>query len=428
MRPNCCSTKIMQTKTSYKLVLPFYLAAALAFSFACGMLLANENILHLQHAHPILIGITHTMTLGWGSMIILGAAHQLIPVLAGSALYSNTLVRFCFFACFSGIILLLKGLYVFDTGASTQLGALLFIAGIISYCINLICTCYYSTAKTFQCYFLIASAFWLLLTSIMGYLQLVNFSYSVLPQNSFRYLSVHAHMGFLGWFALTIIGTATKLLPMFLLSKYQSPALLRILLFGINVGIILFILGDLYFEILHNITLWVLVCMAFCFLFYCYKIITERIKKHIELPILLSLLFPVLFFCINVAVLILTFSLHPASINLPVVYGFIVLFGMISSIAIGMAFKTLPFIIWNAIFKKHPYTKSSPATLYKHSVFKWMAALHTIGVLSFLFAALLDSNVLNRFSCFCLFVASLLLVYNFLFSTLTLLHVEYRNQ
>ena len=57
----------LQKTTSYKLVLPFYIYAALSFLVACTLLLLNTNIIHEHYFQPQKLAITHLMALGWGS-------------------------------------------------------------------------------------------------------------------------------------------------------------------------------------------------------------------------------------------------------------------------------------------------------------------------------------------------------------------------
>lgn len=405
----------MTSTTPYKLVVPFYFTAAIAFFAACLALVIQGNIVSLNHAHPSTIGITHIMTLGWGSMMILGAAHQLAPILAGVALYSSLLAKYCYYACVIGLVFIIRGLFVFDTGALTQLGALMFITGVISFVTNLAITMSKSkVGVSFQFKYLLTASIWLLLTCIMGYLQLLNFTYDILTQNSFRYLSVHAHMGFIGWFVLTICGTATKLLPMFMLSKYESSLMVRAIFYGLNIGLISFIIGDLYSETIKRISMILFFLTAITFATYCQRIIKYRIKRHLEPAIKISLAFPIFFTILTFGSLTILLVNTERNINFPVVYGFIILFGMISSIILGMSFKTLPFIVWNHRFGKNPNSGISPANLYNQKIFVYMAISHISGILLFLFGNIFNSDIIIRFSTFCLLGASILLLINYI--------------
>jgi cbb3-type cytochrome oxidase subunit 1 len=115
----------IQKTTSYRIVLPFYLYAALAFLVACIMLLLFNDALQFHHFNPKTLAITHIMALGWGTMIILGASYQLVPVLIEGKLYSNFMAYLSFAFAGSGIPLLVYGFYSFDMGLAMQLGGIL---------------------------------------------------------------------------------------------------------------------------------------------------------------------------------------------------------------------------------------------------------------------------------------------------------------
>ena len=119
-----------QTTTTYKAVLPFYIYAALSFVVLCVMLFFSAGSFGGHYFQPDILAITHIATLGWGTMIILGAGHQLIPVLIESKLYSNLLAYLTFIFVGSGIPLLVCAFAVFDVGIPMQSGAILINAGL----------------------------------------------------------------------------------------------------------------------------------------------------------------------------------------------------------------------------------------------------------------------------------------------------------
>lgn len=82
--------------TSYKVVLPFYMYAALSFLVATIMLFFSSSAFIQHYFHPQTLAVTHVMALGWGTMMILGASHQLVPVLIEGKLFSNALAYLSF--------------------------------------------------------------------------------------------------------------------------------------------------------------------------------------------------------------------------------------------------------------------------------------------------------------------------------------------
>ncbi|HRO70158.1 MAG TPA: cytochrome C oxidase subunit I, partial [Chitinophagaceae bacterium] len=82
--------------TSHKVVIPFYIYAALSFLATTLLLVFSTPAFSQHYFHPHTLAITHIMALGWGTMIVLGASHQLVPVLIERKLYSDTLAFLSF--------------------------------------------------------------------------------------------------------------------------------------------------------------------------------------------------------------------------------------------------------------------------------------------------------------------------------------------
>src|SRR6187397_3098138 len=110
---------------SYKVVLPFYIYAALALLAATILLVFSTPAFTGHHFHPHTLAITHAMALGWGTMIIMGASHQLVPVLIEAKLFSNTMALISFVLAGLGIPLLVYAFYVFNIGWPARWGGIL---------------------------------------------------------------------------------------------------------------------------------------------------------------------------------------------------------------------------------------------------------------------------------------------------------------
>src|SRR5690554_1962988 len=118
-------------------VVPFYLYAALFFLVSCGLLIFSAGSFQGHHFQPDLLAITHAMALGWGTMMILGASYQLIPVLVESKLQSRFLAKSSFVLAALGIPFLVYGFYTFQLGLVSQLGGIGINLAIVLYVINL---------------------------------------------------------------------------------------------------------------------------------------------------------------------------------------------------------------------------------------------------------------------------------------------------
>lgn len=210
--------------TSYKVVLPFYGYAALSFLAATVLMLMDSPAFTQHYFNPPTLAITHIMALGWGTMMILGASHQLFPVLIEGKLYSNLLAYLSFIFAAVGIPLLIYSFYEFDLGLVAQAGATLINLAVICYITNLWLSMSSTKKQNVHAVFAFTSVLWLLLTTGLGLLLIWNFTSHTLSSDSLHYLSLHAHLGIIGWFLLMIIGVGSRLIPMFLISKYENKS------------------------------------------------------------------------------------------------------------------------------------------------------------------------------------------------------------
>ena len=236
------SNMIPVKSTSHKAVIPFYSYAALSFLAAATLLLFSADAFNQHYFHPHTLAITHLMALGWGTMIILGASHQLVPVLIEGKLYSNILAYVSFILAALGIPLLGYGFYTFNMGPATQCGAGMINGAILCYLLNLIASFAGSRNENVHAVFVFTAALWLFSTTLVGLLLVCNFSSNILPADSLHYLSMHAHMGIVGGFLLLVIGVGSRLIPMFLISKYTNVKLLWRVYLLINSGLVAFII------------------------------------------------------------------------------------------------------------------------------------------------------------------------------------------
>lgn len=397
-------------------MLPFYFFAAISFLTSCTLLLFNTDIIQQHYFNPKTLAITHLMALGWGTMIILGASHQLLPVLIEGKLDSNSLALLSFIFAAVGIPLLVTGFYLFNTGLILQSGAILVNASVICYFLNVIGSIVESKKYNIHAFFIAASSLWLFTTTFFGLLLVYNFSRSWLPENSVEYLSIHAHMGLAGWFLLLIIGVASRLIPMFLISKYSSPLTLWWIFALINIALLIFIFlktTGAYPNLYYSPFILVLIALVL-FGNYNYKAYKERIRKHVDEQMKISL--------ISVAMLILPllsllgviyFIKEDSKPNIVLLYGFCIFFGWITALIMGMTFKTLPFIIWNKIYHTRALGKTpAPKELFSENLFNIMGLLYLIGFIIFVAGILLLNDLILKAGAATLLAAAIFYVIN----------------
>ncbi|TZF85052.1 cytochrome C oxidase subunit I [Pedobacter sp. BS3] len=387
--------------TTYKVVLPFYLYAGIAYLAATVVLLFSTPVFTGHYFHPQIAAITHIMALGWGTMIILGAGHQLVPVLIEGKLFSNTLAYLSFVTAGAGIPLLVYSFYIFNMGWLAQTGAILINAAVLSFLVNIWVSTARSKADSVHAVFVFTATLWLFITTLIGVFLVYNFTRNILPENSLYYLSLHAHIGIVGWFLLLVIGVASRLIPMFLISKYSHPKTLWIIYYLINAGLLAFIIIFFYgfSPALYLMPVAAIAAALVLFARYCYRAYKQRIRKQtdeqvkISLLAVLMMLLPILFL-----VVVITLLLVATNTRLVLAYGFSVFFGWLTAIVLGMTFKTLPFIVWNKVYhdKAGLGKTPNPKDLFSSRLFTVMGITYLAGFGLFIAGILLANALLLR--------------------------------
>ena len=97
-------------------VLPFYVTGAVMFFVLCALMVLSPESFTRHYFTPHLLSMVHVAALGWGTMIIFGAAHQLLPVICEQDLYSEKIAAFVWYTLTLGIILLTANLWNFTVG------------------------------------------------------------------------------------------------------------------------------------------------------------------------------------------------------------------------------------------------------------------------------------------------------------------------
>jgi len=401
---------IHKAPSSYAVV-PFYAAAAVAFLVLCLLMLFSANDFAGHYFQPHILAITHTAALGWGTMIIFGAAYQLLPVIYEKDLYSSKLAFASFFFLVPGTTLLVYSFWNFNTGILMQVGGLLILAGILMFTCNVVLTSMNSEKYSVQKLYIIASSIWLLITASIGLLLVYNFSFPIFKKSHLEILKLHAHAGIVGWFLLLIIGVGTKLIPMFLLGKSAKE---KFLLYGwwlINGGLIAFIADGFIAGVTLRSLMYgtFIVAGIVLFILYIWDVYKNRMRKQVDFQmkhVMISMIFMILAI-VHIPVLIL----KPQEIKCTLVYGMLVFVGWITSIIIGKTFKTLPFIVWNDKYKTHVGKKDlpMPKNLYQEKLTKIQ---FLTGFILFIIGIRSGTTVINQAAAIILIAVACLYNYN----------------
>ena len=378
-------------------VLPFYGTGAVMFFVLCVLMVFSPESFTRHYFTPHLLTIVHVAALGWGTMIIFGAAHQLLPVICEQDLYSEKMAASVWYTLTLGMILLTISFWNLNVGWVMIAGGSLIVISAMLYLINVLKTSIIWKKYSIQKLFLVSSALWLLFTVIVGLLLAINLKFPFFKQSHLEILKLHAHAGFAGWFLQLITGVSTKLVPMFLLGKSNKDHLLKWAFIFQNIGLILFLADGYFIGVSVRVLIYtaiVLVGVVF-WLLYLYDTFKNRLRKRIELLMKHAFLS---FLALVLSILLLPAVYFSSGYRWTMLYGTLIFMGWITSIILGKTFKTLPFIIWNDHYKNlsGKVKVPLPKDLFSEKLTLWQFRIFIAAFLVFALGIILQQVIIIR--------------------------------
>lgn len=348
--------------TPLKYVLPFYLTGALAFLILTVMMFQSADAFTGHYFNPHLLSMVHTAALGWGTMIIFGALYQLLPVLGERKLFMYPLSLLSWYSLTAGTLFLVYAFRDFTTGWMMITGGICIVIAVILCWIQVWGTFGLSNTKIHQL-FITSSITWLLITVIIGLLLAIHLYHPFFSKNHLDILKLHAHAGLAGWFLQLITGVSSKLVPLFLMGHSTKNNLLHYAFVVQNIAITGFIIDGYFSEPGIRILLYtgIMIAGIACWLLYLYDAAHKRLRKKVDIPVMHTLISII---TLLIAICTIPFTYFMQGTAPTIIYGTLLFMGFISGIILGKTFKTLPFMIWNAHYKKN--TQGKITILPKH--------------------------------------------------------------
>ncbi len=393
--------------------LPFYATAAIAFFILCVLMLISADSFMRHYFSPHLLAVVHIAALGWGTMVIFGAAHQLLPVIFERDLYSSALASISWYALTAGVILLSYAFWNFATGLWMIVGGAFIVASAIMYNVNVMATSHTCGKYSIQKGFIISSALWLAFTTVVGLLLAINLAFPFISKNHLVILKLHAHAGLAGWFLQLIAGVSSKIIPMFLLGKSNKGYLLKSAFVLQNVGLVLFLADGFFVGNSFRFLLYAALILlgTACWLFYLYDAYIHRVRKKVELLMKHSV---VSFLCLLLSFVAIPFVYFYSNTKWTILYGTLLFLGWITAIILGKTFKTLPFIVWNGHYK-HLSGKVKiplPKHLYEEQLIPWQFGFFIAALVALATAIVLQRLLLIQLALCLWVVVAVLFIFN----------------
>lgn len=297
---------------------------------------------------------THLFTLGFVTPVIMGALYQLVPVVMDSAIPWPRLGGAVLALYLIGLACLLTGFSRMHAGWLATGGSLLALS-LYSFLLNVGLGLRRARRWNLSGSFLVASLAALAWLATWGVLLTFNWHFGFWQAGTTRQLLLHATLGLLGWFTLTICGVAYKLLPMFTLSHHQPDGLSHTvfaLLAGGTGGAVLGLLAHLPTWTLGLCLVAVLTGMLL-FVWDTHRMLRRRHRQGIDVSVRAAISALAAFLLAGGAIAGGWLGLWPgllqdSAATVAVVY--LGAFGWVGLMVVGQLYKIVPFLVWTAVY------------------------------------------------------------------------------
>ncbi|HET7340005.1 MAG TPA: hypothetical protein VFL90_00975 [Methylomirabilota bacterium] len=218
------------------LPLAYLVVATLAFLTAAVAtpMLAPELAGH--YYHPRVLALTHTVTLGWITLTIMGASYQIVPIVLGCAVWSERLARWQLGFMTAGVAGMVGHFFIGQWNGLVWAAGLVAL-GVAAHLLNVALTVRSLGRWTFTARLVALGHVGLALTTVAGLVLGLDKLLHVLPGSLFDNLHAHVQLALLGWVLPMVIGVAARVYPMFLLAREPQGWPGRVQLWGLTLGV-----------------------------------------------------------------------------------------------------------------------------------------------------------------------------------------------
>lgn len=328
--------------------LGYLVCAAVAFLTAAAgtAYLAPELAGH--YYHPRLLALTHTVTLGWVTLAIMGASYQLVPIVLGRPIWSERLARWQLVILTVAVTGMVAHFYV-GTRAGLATAAGLLGVGIAMHLLNIGLSLRGFTQWTFTARLVRLGYGGLAVTTLFGLTLAVNRRWPFLPVEFFPILHAHVQLALLGWVTPMIFGVAARVYPMFLLAPAPRRGTAFLQLWGLALGVPSVVLGLI--GVPGLLVPGSLAVAAAAGAHAAWVLEMARGRKRSGLDWGLRFALTATAFLVPAVVLGVAMATDRLSgPRVALAYAVVVLGGWISLTIVGMTLKIVPFLVWYHVY------------------------------------------------------------------------------
>jgi hypothetical protein len=297
-----------------------------------------------HYYHPRLLALTHTVTLGWITVAIMGASYQLIPIVLERPIWSERLARWQL-AILAIAVTGMVAHFHLGTWPGLAAAAALLAVGIALHLGNVGMSLRGFTQWTFTARLVVLAYGGLALTTLFGLALAINRVWPFLPGEFFPALHVHVQLALLGWVAPMILAVGARVYPMFFLAPAPRRAHTLLQLWGLVAGLPAVVLGLLGVPgLLVTGALAIAVAAGAHAAWMCEM---ARARKRPGLDWGLRFVLTATAFLAPAAVLGVAMAADRlAGPRVALAYAVVTLGGWVSLTIAGMMLKIVPFLVW----------------------------------------------------------------------------------
>jgi hypothetical protein len=328
--------------------LRYLVTATGAFLLAAAGTVWLAPELSAHYYQPRVVALTHTVTLGWIMLTVMGASYQLVPIVLERPLWSERLARWQFVVMVVAIAGMVAHLSI-ATWRGLGVAAAAVGVGVGLHLLNLAWSLRGLRAWSFTARLMALGLCGLALTVGFGVLLAIDRTWKFLPGDFFPTLHAHFHLALLGWVAPTVMGVAARAYPMFLLAKEPAGAAGALQPWGLALGVPAVVVGLLAVPALLVPGAVAVAAAAAGHLAWVWTTVARRKRPTLDWGLRLVLAGSA--FVVPTTVLGLGFAADLWAGPRPALaYAVLALGGWVSLTIAGMLLKIVPFLVWYRVY------------------------------------------------------------------------------
>ena len=328
--------------------LAYLVCAAVAFVAASLSVAWLAPELTGHYYHPRLLALTHTVTLGWVTLAIMGASYQLLPIVLEREIWSERLARWQL-AILAVAVTGMVAHFQLGTWPGLAAAAGLLAIGIALHLLNVGMSLWGFTRWTFTARLVALAYGGLALTTVFGLALAANRAWPFLPGELFPTLHAHVHLALLGWVAPMIFAVAARVYPMFFLAPTPQRWHSFLQLWGLTTGVPLVVLGLLGVHGLLVAGTLAVAAAAGAHVAWVCEMAWGRKRPGLDWG-LRFVLTATVFLAPAVVLGVALATDRLAGPRVALAYAVVMLGGWISLTIVGMMLKIVPFLVWYRAF------------------------------------------------------------------------------